>query len=800
MHSELCNTLLSVFLSGEHPNSDFVLYKVWSFGGNMNMENTNKVIIINGMFNQYRKNRSSLSRLLEVISGTLSGLLFVCEYGPFVFSLELACLAFQKGVFQDLDAWYRRKMMTYGSSIIKPSLDLLYEVLERKNNPNNLKQESLVPILNILGEQAHQLQGQFLQDLKKLKSNISEQPLQFFPRVIEDRANNYFLQIYKEELSIKKAIEILTQFQNSHDKRDQDTFACMIRSLFDEYKFFPKYPEKELKITAVLFGQLIQNQLLNYLPLEIALRYVIEALRKTDTNMFNFGFIALEQFKSRLCEWPQYCALLIQIPSLKPIKPLMEYIELCMIQGRNTHVPISMPPPQGIIPPSQPTPLIIPQPEPSNFSAPPVNFEPEVISPIKQTIENKRETPSPIKPKRIGLGVDVSFDQLFTSIPPVSEPDESIKNKINFIFNSIAQNNVESKVKEFLECGMSEEYLPYFARYIISKRVSQKINFHNEYISFLDSLKFKQLPKLILSETITNINLLLNAEEQSSHHHQRTLLKNLGFWLGMITLERNKAIRHRDLPLKQIIIDAYEQGKLFAVIPFVVNIFSRSVNSKVFKVPNVWLMAHISLLAEIWHIPELKFTIKHTIDHFLKSLGISLKNIQPSALLVNKTPHYGKNNLDWTVPDQLTEVSDEQKLIQQIANFSAEQTISNLSNLLRINSPFFKQYQQLQKFVLFALEVSIREAIQGIVERSYTIALCATKELITQDFSTELDENKMRVAAISMCQNLSSNIASFSGRFHLSNSISKYLRAYLLNEFKEITPVNNFLLIIQFFN
>jgi hypothetical protein len=28
----------------------------------------------------------------------------------------------------------------------------------------------------------------------------------------------------------------------------------MVHNLFDEYRFFPKYPEKELRITAVLFG------------------------------------------------------------------------------------------------------------------------------------------------------------------------------------------------------------------------------------------------------------------------------------------------------------------------------------------------------------------------------------------------------------------------------------------------------------------------------------------------------------------------------------------------------------------
>ena len=29
----------------------------------------------------------------------------------------------------------------------------------------------------------------------------------------------------------------------------------MIQSLFDEYRFFSKYPEKELRITAILYGK-----------------------------------------------------------------------------------------------------------------------------------------------------------------------------------------------------------------------------------------------------------------------------------------------------------------------------------------------------------------------------------------------------------------------------------------------------------------------------------------------------------------------------------------------------------------
>ena len=76
----------------------------------------------------------------------------------------------------------------------------------------------------------------------------------------------------------------------------------MVHNLFDEYRFFPKYPEKELRITAVLFGRLIAHQLVLNITLGVALRCVLDALRKPfGTKMFAFGSEALEQFKVRRC-------------------------------------------------------------------------------------------------------------------------------------------------------------------------------------------------------------------------------------------------------------------------------------------------------------------------------------------------------------------------------------------------------------------------------------------------------------------------------------------------------------------
>jgi CCR4-NOT transcription complex subunit 1 len=91
-----------------------------------------------------------------------------------------------------------------------------------------------------------------------------------------------------------------------------------------------RYPDKELRITGILFGSLIQHQLVSSITLGIALRWVLDALRKPPgTKMFQFGMTALQQFQHRLHEWPQYCQHIMQIPHLGMAHPdLVSFMSL----------------------------------------------------------------------------------------------------------------------------------------------------------------------------------------------------------------------------------------------------------------------------------------------------------------------------------------------------------------------------------------------------------------------------------------------------------------------------------------
>jgi CCR4-NOT transcription complex subunit 1 len=49
----------------------------------------------------------------------------------------------------------------------------------------------------------------------------------------------------------------------------------------------------------------------------------------------------------------------------------------------------------------------------------------------------------------------------------------------------------------------------------------------------------------VLGETYANIRVLLQSDKTAAVASERSLLKNLGVWLGSITLARNRPILHK---------------------------------------------------------------------------------------------------------------------------------------------------------------------------------------------------------------------------------------------------------------
>ena len=102
--------------------------------------------------------------------------------------------------------------------------------------------------------------------------------------------------------------------------------------------------------------------------------------------------------------------------------------------------------------------------------------------------------------------------------------------------------------------------------------------------------------------------VLLLTDKAGNTFSDRTMLKSLGHWLGMLTLSKNRPLLHIDIALKDLLLEAYLKGQqeLLYVVPFVAKVLECSADSKVFKPPNPWVMAIMSVLTELHAKTDLK--------------------------------------------------------------------------------------------------------------------------------------------------------------------------------------------------
>ncbi|KAG8924029.1 hypothetical protein FRC02_010688 [Tulasnella sp. 418] len=485
--------------------------------------------------------------------------------------------------------------------------------------------------------------------------------------------------MYEEQISIDQVIGLLQRSSKSPNPRDQEIFAYTLHSLFDEYKYFQhSYPARELQMTAYLFGSLIQYELIDAVPLGIAVRYVLDALRNpAETNLFKFGVTALARFESRLSKWPDLCRTLLVLPSLQEARP-------------------------------------------------------DLIETIRRIVAQADAGES-------GRSDDDQVALAFTSIKPdnlsteqVEVPDVEHSDKILFIINNLAPSNFDAKTAEMQE-RFQDQYSRWFANYLVDQRVSTEPNNHELYLRFLDSLNRKPLFRFVLQETFIKSANLLNAEQTLSSSSDRTMLKNLASWLGSLTLARNRPIKHKNISFKDLLLEGYDSQRLIVAIPFVCKILEHGKNSVVFKPPNPWLMGVISLLAELYHFAELRLNLKFEIEVTCRALEIELDKVEATTILRNRPV------LDPFAPPQLPEYVldmdsmpmgtydsgqslEQQQVISQIGSASPsggsqislqiEAILANIPSLVVVNTqlaplhanPVFKRACQM------AVERATREA------------------------------------------------------------------------------------------
>ncbi|KAF3817786.1 hypothetical protein GH733_013073 [Mirounga leonina] len=639
-------------------------------------------------------------------------------------------------------------------------------------------------------------------------SQVWPEANQHFSKEIDDEANSYFQRIYNHPphptMSVDEVLEMLQRFKDSTIKREREVFNCMLRNLFEEYRFFPQYPDKELHITACLFGGIIEKGLVTYMALGLALRYVLEALRKP------FGSKILK-------DYPQYCQHLASISHFMQFPHhLQEYIEYGQ-QSRDP--PVKM---QGSI--TTPGSIALAQAQAQAQVPAKAPLAGQVSTMVTtSTTTTVAKTVTVTRPTGVSFKKDVppsinttNIDTLLVATDQterIVEPPENIQEKIAFIFNNLSQSNMTQKVEELKET-VKEEFMPWVSQYLVMKRVSIEPNFHSLYSNFLDTLKNPEFNKMVLNETYRNIKVLLTSDKAAANFSDRSLLKNLGHWLGMITLAKNKPILHTDLDVKSLLLEAYVKGQqeLLYVVPFVAKVLESSIRSVVFRPPNPWTMAIMNVLAELHQEHDLKLNLKFEIEVLCKNLALDINELKPGNLLKDKDrlknldEQLSAPKKDVKQPEELPPITTTTTSTTPATSTTCTATVppqpqysyhdinvyslAGLAPHITLNPtiPLFQAHPQLKQCVRQAIERAVQELVHPVVDRSIKIAMTTCEQIVRKDFALDSEESRMRIAAHHMMRNLTAGMAMITCREPLLMSISTNLKNSFASALRTASP------------
>lgn len=554
------------------------------------------------------------------------------------------------------------------------------------------------------------------------------------------RMQEHFKSMYNDdEMQVRDIVETLDLYKHSRNSLDQDIFACMIQGLFDEYAHFITYPIAALATTAVLFGGVLSRKLIDAVPLNVGLGMVLESVRDypAEHNMYKFGLQALMQLHGRFPEWPGFCRQLLQVASLQrtDIWQKAESVvneEEAALQTNGGHEPLT----NGNA-------VEATEPQFAPFTS--INVEP----------------PSP----------GIEFE----------DPSDDDRDKIQFALNNIDQSSLRSRFDAIRE-SVERRHQQWFAVHLVQERAKMQPNLHQMYLELVKLFEDNALWAEIQRATLICLHQILNSESTMHSSTERAHLKNLGGWLGMLTLARDKPIRHSNIAFKQLLIEAHDTKRLVVVIPFVCKVLDQGKNSTIFRPPNPWLMDIIHLLIELYHNADIKLNQKFEIEVLCKNLNLDHKSIEPSGEILNRVVVEDMPQMPSAEAFDFPENMSLNGLGQGIVNSMMPQipapAIPDLSTRLNIppTNEMVVNNNRLRDIVDRALKQALTDIIQPVVDRSVTIAAISTQQMIHKDFATEPDENRVRNSAINMVKATAGSLALVTSKEPLRANFTNQMR------------------------
>lgn len=740
----------------------------------------------------------NLNKILDLTQKIKDSLLSIVSSNYDYFSISIATLAIKRD-FLHIDQWLRDRIENRGDDFIIPLLDFIktnvineYKkkmegnlgnptiktslikqnkyTVSNTNNTNYMaikeqileKSQLTIEAIAIIFEHLsfnsiqynHKISKQTMNEISIIYKQIFEifDELHSHPQSsveTEEKANLLFRKLFNDETSIKSLTEQMKQFKESDNKKDNEVFACMLHSMLDEYRFFIKYPDKELNLMGCLFGQIIDLRLIDGVIESIALRYIIEGFKKQQGKLIIFSVKAVEQFINKIVSWPLFLEELYKTTRSfqgeiydRIAEKYQEYMKITETIGVNQN---------SVIGASQ-----------QNFN---LNTNPNTGNNLQNKMINMQ-----------------GMNNMMGMIPQPLTKSGTKTNKFNspndnVIIGNMGNINNINNLNNFQYpsvYNMGTNYIP-----------PEKSQLNANQMPFNPStVTYKQGGTKLNKELNYNTNITLIKKVYSSDvkfkenvGSQIVALKNLAVSLSQVTLLKNKPLLSKDINLKDMILEAYQSGKLLIAVAFVCKFLEQSAKSKIFHNKNPWIVSILSLLSEISKNKLAIKNIKSEVEELFKKLELDITK-HPSANLTSKLK-YPSNSPDFITPPKQATLSmmeaRYEEIIALMEEYKIDQMIGSLCEGIKsqVNSKELEKHcksktelnqetftkENLIKIFAQSLLNAINQILFLVVERTINISLTTTRELVMKDFAFDPDAEKFMKAVILSVKNLSGSLA-----------------------------------------
>lgn len=160
---------------------------------------------------------------------------------------------------------------------------------------------------------------------------------------------------------------------------------------------------------------------------------------------------------------------------------------------------------------------------------------------------------------------------------------------------------INEKHKEFDKLLDSKELVKWLSYHIVFKRLTTlgQPNAFEIYVCLLN--RVNKLEKPIVKLTYKILDKWFKLTGKSVNDSKLKQFKNIGYWLGRVTIARNEPILINRLNLKEILINSYQKkSRLQLNVDVISKILEARKDSKIiFCLKNAWLCPIISVMKEL---------------------------------------------------------------------------------------------------------------------------------------------------------------------------------------------------------